>query len=86
VKSCKAISRLDAGIPSATAVASCARYWRILEGLFAELGYRDYIGALQRFRVEHPREVELLSMSSFLLDYPFADRLFPAALEVLKRG
>jgi FMN phosphatase YigB (HAD superfamily) len=61
------------------------RYWRILEDLFAELGYRDYIGALQRFRVEHPREVELLSMSSFLMDYPFADRLFPAALEVLKR-
>jgi FMN phosphatase YigB (HAD superfamily) len=66
-------------------LASRERYWRILEDLFAELGYRDYIGALQRYRVEHPREVELLSMSSFLLDYPFADRLFPAALEVLKR-
>jgi FMN phosphatase YigB (HAD superfamily) len=61
------------------------RYWRILEDLFGELGYRDYIGALQRFRVEHPREVELLSMSSFLLDYPFAERLFPGALAVLKR-
>jgi FMN phosphatase YigB (HAD superfamily) len=66
-------------------LASRERYWRILEDLFAELGYRDYIGALQRYRVEHPREVELLSMSSFLLDYPFAGRLFPAALEVLKR-
>jgi FMN phosphatase YigB (HAD superfamily) len=66
-------------------LASRERYWTILEDLFAELGYRDYIGALQRYRVEHPREVELLSMSSFLLDYPFADRLFPAALEVLKR-
>jgi FMN phosphatase YigB (HAD superfamily) len=61
------------------------RYWRILEDLFTELGYRDYIGALQRFRVEHPREVELLAMSSFLMDYPFADRLYPGALEVLKR-
>jgi FMN phosphatase YigB (HAD superfamily) len=61
------------------------RYWRILEDLFAELGYRDYIGALQRYRVEHPREVELLSMSSFLMDYPFADRLYPSALAVLKR-
>jgi len=61
------------------------RYWTILENLFVELGYRDYIGALQRFRVEHPREVELLQMSSFLMDYPFADRLFPGALEVLKR-
>jgi FMN phosphatase YigB (HAD superfamily) len=66
-------------------LAARQRYWRILEDLFAELGYRDYIGALQRYRVEHPREVELLSMSSFLMDYPFADRLFPAALEVLKR-
>ena len=66
-------------------LASRERYWMILEDLFAELGYRDYIGALQRYRVEHPRDVELLSMSSFLLDYPFADRLFPAALEVLKR-
>ncbi len=65
-------------------IASRERYWTILEDLFAELGYRDYIGALQRYRVEHPRDVELLSMSSFLLDYPFADRLFPAALEVLK--
>ncbi len=47
------------------------RYWRILEDLMVELGYRDYIGALQKFRVEHPREIELLSMSSFLMDYPF---------------
>ena len=50
-----------------------------------ELGYRDYIGALQRFRVEHPRDVELLAMSSFLMDYPFAERLYPRALEVLER-
>ena len=61
------------------------RYWRILEDLFSELGYRDYLGALQRFRVEHPREIELLSMSSYLIDYPFAARLFPSALKVLKR-
>ena len=66
-------------------LAARERYWRILEDLFVELGYRDYLGALQRYRGEHPREVELLSMSSFLIDYPFADRLFPAALEVLKR-
>jgi len=65
--------------------AARERYWRILEDLFAELGYRDYIGALQRYRAEHPHHVELLSMSSFLMDYPFADRLFPAALDVLKR-
>src|SRR5262245_45065280 len=61
------------------------RYWRILEDLFVELGYRDYIGALQRYRSEHPMDVELLAMSSYLIDYPFADRLFPRALEVLVR-
>jgi FMN phosphatase YigB (HAD superfamily) len=61
------------------------RYWRILDDLFTELGYRDYIGALQRYRLEHPREVELLSMSSFLLDYPFAERLYPRAIAVLQR-
>ena len=72
-------------LESVFGVAARERYWRILEDLFSELGYRDYIGALQRYRVEHPRDVELLSMSSFLMDYPFADRLFPAALEVLKR-
>jgi len=72
-------------LESTYGAASRDRYWRILEDLFAEVGYRDYIGALQRFRVEHPREVELLAMSSFLMDYPFADRLYPGALEVLKR-
>jgi len=66
-------------------IAARDRYWVILEQLFVELGYRDYLGALQRFRVEHPRDVELLWMSSFLMDYPFADRLFPGALQVLKR-
>src|SRR5215471_786355 len=66
-------------------IAARDRYWRILEDLMVELGYRDYIGALQRFRVEHPREIELLAMSSFLMDYPFAGRLYPDALAVLKR-
>ena len=65
--------------------ASRVRYWKILEDLFDELGYRDYLGALQRYRVEHPRQVELLAMSSFLIDYPFAKRLFPGSLELLKR-
>jgi FMN phosphatase YigB (HAD superfamily) len=65
--------------------ASRDRYWKILEDLFVELGYRDYIGALQRYRGEHPFDVELLSMSHFLMDYPFADQLYPSALEVLKR-
>jgi len=66
--------------------AACRdRYWAILEKLFTELGYRDYLGALQLYRVEHPREIRLLSMSSFLVDYPFADRLYPGSLDVLER-
>jgi len=66
-------------------VAARDRYWKILEDLMVELGYRDYIGALQKFRVEHPSEMELLAMSSYLMDYPFAQRVYPNALEVLKR-
>src|SRR6516164_6037308 len=66
--------------------AACRdRYWTILEQLFDELGYRDYLGALQRYRVEHPRDIHLLSMSSYLVDYPFANRLYPGALDVLER-
>jgi FMN phosphatase YigB (HAD superfamily) len=61
------------------------RYWAILEDLFTELGYRDYLGALQRYRVEHPHDVHLLSMSSYLVDYPFANRLYPGSLDVLER-
>ena len=66
--------------------AACRdRYWTILEQLFGELGYRDYLGALQRYRVEHPKDIHLLSMSSYLVDYPFANRLYPGALDVLER-
>jgi len=59
------------------------RYWSIFETLRAELGYADYLGALQRYRLENLDEPQLLLMSTFLVDYPFASRLFPHALEVL---
>jgi FMN phosphatase YigB (HAD superfamily) len=66
--------------------AACRdRYSKILEDLFEEFGYRDYLGALQRYRNEHPTDIRLLAMSSYLVDYPFADRLYPGALEVLNR-
>jgi FMN phosphatase YigB (HAD superfamily) len=61
-----------------------ARYWQIFEDLRAQLGYADYLGALQRYRLEHPRDTRLLLMSSFLIDYPFANRLFPGALDTLR--
>ena len=66
--------------------ASSDRFWTIFEALRDELGYADYLGALQRYRAERKQEggeQRLLSMSSFLIDYPFADRLYPHALEVI---
>jgi len=65
--------------------AAGERYWVIQERLFVELGYRDYLGALQRHHAEHPDDDPLFAMSSYLIDYPFADRLYPGALELLRR-
>jgi FMN phosphatase YigB (HAD superfamily) len=59
------------------------RYWKIFEELRAELGYTDYLGALQRYRLGAMNDPRLLGMSSFLVDYPFAERLYPRALDVL---
>ncbi|HJS88465.1 MAG TPA: HAD family hydrolase [Steroidobacteraceae bacterium] len=59
------------------------RYWSIFEALRTELGYADYLGALQRYRLENLDEPQLLLMSSFLIDYPFASRLYPDALQAL---
>jgi FMN phosphatase YigB (HAD superfamily) len=61
------------------------RFWAIQERLFEELGYRDYLGALQRFRVENPYEPHLVTAATFLVDYPFANRLYPGALDVLEK-
>src|SRR5262245_29371510 len=61
------------------------RYWAILEALFVELGYRDYLGALQRYRVEHPRDLQPNAIPAYLDDSPFANRPCPGALDVLQR-
>src|SRR5205814_10131379 len=60
------------------------RYWELFEQLREELGYADYLGALQRYRVEHPRDPHLLAVSSFLVNYPFANRLYPESLDVIE--
>jgi FMN phosphatase YigB (HAD superfamily) len=69
--------------------ASAERYWAIFESLRSELGYADYLGALQRYRLDaelgQGNDLRLLQMSAFLIDYPFADRLYPRALEVIER-
>ena len=62
-----------------------ARYWAIFEQLRRELGYADYLGALQRYRMEYPRDLHVLAASSYLVDYPFANRLFPGSLDVVAR-
>ena len=60
------------------------RYWDIFEELRTELGYADYLGAMQRYRMENPRDSpHLLAVSLYLIDYPFANRLFPNSLDVL---
>jgi FMN phosphatase YigB (HAD superfamily) len=61
------------------------RYWAIFEALRAELGYADYLGALQRYRLEDLNDPRLLLMSSFLVDYPFEARLYPGALDAIAR-
>jgi hypothetical protein len=61
-----------------------SRYWEIFEQLRGELGYADYLGALQRYRVENPYDSHLLAVSTYLVNYPFANRLFPNSLDVLE--
>ena len=60
------------------------RSWEILEQLRSELGYADYLGALERYRTEDLHRPEVLRMSSWLVDYPFADRLYPRALDAVR--
>jgi len=59
------------------------RYWEIFELLRTELGYADYLGALQRYRAEQPRDPKLLAVAHFMVNYPFANRLYPGSLDVI---
>jgi FMN phosphatase YigB (HAD superfamily) len=58
-------------------------YWQLFEKLRSELGYADYLGALQRYRIENPHDPNLLAVSYFLMRYPFANRLFPNSLDAV---
>ncbi len=62
---------------------NAGRYWHIFESQRAELGYADYLGALQRYRLADMNDPGMLMMSSFLLEYPFANRLYPGSLDAL---
>jgi FMN phosphatase YigB (HAD superfamily) len=58
-------------------------YWELEERRFVELGYRDYLGAVQEWWEENGRDPATLDLARYLLDYPFAERLYPRALDVL---
>ena len=81
------IADLRSHLEATFGIASAARYWAAFEALRVELSYADYLGALQRYRADAERgdsdDEHLLLMSSFLIDYPFAERLYPRALEVV---
>lgn len=62
------------------------RYWEFFEQLRGELGYADYLGALQRYRVVYPRDFKILGASMYLVDYPFANRLFPDSLDAIEHA
>jgi FMN phosphatase YigB (HAD superfamily) len=76
---------LSAHLEREFGLVSRNRYWEIFEELRSQLGYADYLGALQRYRLEHLADPQLLRVSFFLLDYPFASRLYPGALAALAR-
>jgi hypothetical protein len=77
---------LQAHLKKTVGAVAEQRYWVLFEEVRHELGYADYLGALQKYRVENPRETQLLDISSFLLNYPFGERLFPGALEVVAKA
>jgi len=60
------------------------RYWQRFEEIRTELGYADYLGALQRYRFDYPHDPNLLTVSYFLMGYPFANRLFPNSLDAVQ--
>jgi FMN phosphatase YigB (HAD superfamily) len=75
---------LDSYLGVEHGTAARDRYWAIFEALREELGYADYLGALERYRLEEMHDPRVLRMSNWLVDYPFAERLYPGALDAVK--
>jgi FMN phosphatase YigB (HAD superfamily) len=78
------IADLNAHLKREVGPKRARSYWTIFEKLRAQLGYADYLGALQQARRDFPHDVGLLAVSRFLIDYPFAKRLYPKSLDVIK--
>jgi FMN phosphatase YigB (HAD superfamily) len=74
---------LDARLERDFGAAQCTRYRAIYGALRDQLGYADYLGALQVFRAGLDDDADLLRVSAFLLDYPFAERLYPQAMDAI---
>ncbi len=74
---------LDRHLAEGFGEADAKRYWAIYEELRDKLGYADYLGAVQRFRLECDDEVRAQGIAAFLLEYPFAARLYPGALDAI---
>ncbi|PIP82108.1 MAG: haloacid dehalogenase [Elusimicrobia bacterium CG_4_9_14_3_um_filter_62_55] len=81
----RVIADLQAHLKREVGPERAEHYWQLFKQLRGELGYADYLGALQRYRGEYPHDPDIITVSRFLLNYPFADRLFPRALEVIKQ-
>jgi FMN phosphatase YigB (HAD superfamily) len=78
------VSDMRAALTREFGVEKELRYWTIFEECRRDLGYADYLGTLQRLRLEDPHDPNLLVISSMLVNYPFQERLFPGALDVLR--
>lgn len=79
-------SDLDQHLASTLGQAARERYWAIIERLRADRGYADYLGALERFHLEQSHDPGVLRIASWLVAYPFSERLYPLALEVLQHA
>lgn len=73
----------DRHIAEEFGVDEAKRYWKIYEELRDKLGYADYLGAVQQFRLGCDDELRVQRLAAFLLDYPFAERLYPGALDTI---
>ncbi len=77
-------SDLQKHLAEEVGAAGAQRYWALFEKLRRQLGYADYLGALQRYRIEYPHDLQLLTVSRFLIDYPFANRLYANSLDAIE--
>jgi FMN phosphatase YigB (HAD superfamily) len=75
---------LRAHLQRSLGAPACETYWTAFEGLRNELGYADYLGAAERIRSEFPHDPRILRLATWMLDFPFADLLYPDASNVVR--